>query len=1483
MINPGERFDAFSSNRLNKRDSGTGYQLSSNYIIGPKTHALFTFFHLLNRTVTSIPWIFYLSIFLANIQLIACELEPWNYGIWQGKYPELEIFLKICTIIVRYVPHNTSPTAEYIVFAIASVLTVSHLLLFIIIIMRLKSQKNASRYISVFFFYSFLVYPIFRSSFLCVSTRYMKSIVENPSVGTFFLSALALVIVIIQFIMSIIVAVACGSSPAPNIMNPMSVWAPNSWDSGVYFFMLNLCFVVVELECNAKGLVISILLCARCVGFLLTASFHAFNIYYVSFTAYQFITAIYMSFNMFEVVTITLSFKPGIIPYWIIILYFVMLPIVFFIILKVYTHVKVNKLMKKLKQAPKTEMSSGQSRAAEEGALLEAYSDLNLGKSDEALFAVRASCVLGLDCFADGSLLKYVLHTYDDLFFQMLYMSFLIPDNLNFLKQLIDSFLARRTPKFLEAAIIFQLVTSIQESSNELCSSISHEISKQTLAGFKCEQILAKFWAGCYKGDISQMSRSTFTLYQNLYELSESWRQLVIRYPYSLPTLKEYIKFLNGVGRQHRVAESILKVHPKLSDNVSSTSPNNMNDVEVNISILHQSIEDAVDRRPLSSLYHAKIRLLIAVILTFLFIIAAIVLAFVFIKISKNMGSYLYYSDTACTLVVHTPNLYEKIVMNETDARDQFFNHSKVLDTSITNLLLVMPEKILRNSSNLSLPLYVRVNEYNTSESVGIVKFMRLYSYFCRSVPFVPINDTLVQLMKKNTYGVGYSVFLASDVELYQIINLITQLQRYIPIYYGVTWGIMIIIMIPLIYNALQNVKTELKYIFNLYLTIPRSVITEFMEPDNKQDGPHRITSQQYLNQNISNGEDSKENQGMFMKDYRAVDNLKLLVHDKSATSSVIPKNFQLKVWFIIGSISFLLLIASTIEVILFTRFVGEMMLEFRTLQMTARRTIGCAIALQGILSNWTTYSYAYGLNRLNMAKDFNNQLLIAMANGNISQKLLTSTGYYNIVHNHPCTDDEDIGCWPLDHIFDYFMILATKAYNSSIPDEELNDMTELYNDYLYPMSFKLHETAYNFISDQFKEMQITLLLIFFLIVGFVTFTGFIFLKPIIRQLDSAIEAVKLPLKYIPPIKVPDLPKIMQYLQGEADWHHDKQGSETTESRFGNYLSILEYPHAIFEADKSLLFANPTFYNLIGAPREACIGLTAEAIFSRLINFAADPKHPFNQVIEYMNDTEQHTCLKLTTQFERGAHKSKNVELHLSKVESEDSKFVFVMSFDDLTEHDHYEEMTRYQRQLAENVKHSAIPLQLYNALSVDGVLKERRFERAPMVSFSISYATLRDEYDGELADGCSLFLKSSKEVSGVFPNIAKLIHEPPSFVFLYIPDESESIDVSAIQMVHFINAVINSFHSSTQMFKISCMMLVGEIIVIPMKTKLPVMEAFGAGYKVLIQTRMKIKSSGKFYVTKDTAALLTDQHSVTLNDDKENGLVVVTQKHVDD
>lgn len=1306
------------------------------------------------------------------------------------------MFLKVMTIVFRYVPNNASMLAENIVFGFIALFTFCHLFLFLSIIITLRRKKNITMQLKVFFVYSFVIVPIFRSCSISITARHLRLIIEKPSMANFFLSACALLVLSTIYFMTALCTFALGSSPSPRVANPLAIWAPNTWENVQFDILVLICMTIIELECNATELVISILLIVRLAILFSLIFLHIHKIYFLTMRAYEFVSAIFLTFDTYLIFLIILSFKPNLIPYWILITLWCVIPVLYFSILKAINFVRVRKTLVKLKKLKTLDLSPKPSTDSSDE-LLQTYTDLNLGKDWEALFAVRIACVYGLDCFANGSLLRFVMHTYESLQFNMLYMSYFIPDNLTYVKSQIDSYLSRKNPSLVESAIIFQLITSIQESSNELSQEMSQEISKQILNTMKCEQFLSKFWAGCYKGDISQMSRSTYNLYQNLADVSEDWKQLVVRYPYSIPLLVEYLKFLIGIGSQHKLAESILSVHPKLNENILSSLQETSG--EINNIVLHESIEAAVDRRPILSFYHVKLRLLATIICAFLFNIAAIILAFIFFAKCSGAGSYLYYSDTTCNLLAHSVNLLEKIETNATNGRETFFNHSKQLDLSITNLLKVMPDNILRNSSDLDYTMSVKVNEYQSTNHTGMVKFLRLYSYYSRSVAFVPYDDDLVNLMRINTFNITYSVFLASNEELYTIQRLIQKVNRFIPFFYGSIWAFTVIIMIPLIFSGIQRMKSEMKYIFNLYLTIPRSVISEFMEQ--KKSGNNNPTNlpNQFVNSAYNLAEDKEKESGYEnINDNRAIENLKLLVHDQSSTSSVIPTRFVLKIWFILFGITFMLLISATVEVVLFTDFVSEIMLSLRTLQYIARRTLGISVALQGILSNFTLFPYDYCQQRLQATKDFNSILLLATDTKIISKKFLSSDSIHSLVHDPKCTNQSDICCWSFANLIDYFFITTTKMYNDTYKEDEVRRLSNLYNDLLYPLSYKLHENGYYFILNQFTLEKTILLSIFFVVFFVVLISSIGFVRHILHELDATIAAVKLPMKYIPPIKVPDLPRIMQYLQGEADWRKGSNANESKDERVGNYLNIIEYPHALFEEDKTLLYANPPFYNLIGAPREACIGLSLEAIFSRLMNFITDQNHPFNQIIKFFDTKQsQTTCVKISTSFERPGKKSKNVEIRTSIINGEDGKHVFMLNFEDLSNHDMLEEMSRYERQLAESLKHNSIAVPLLNALSNGSEIVPKRFSMATIASFSISYASARDEYDGQIADGCSLFLRSQREVGAVFPSIVLLQQEPPQFSYLNIPDESDAIDVQAIQMVHFINAIINSFNST--------------------------------------------------------------------------------------
>ena len=135
----------------------------------------------------------------------------------------------------------------------------------------------------------------------------------------------------------------------------------------------------------------------------------------------------------------------------------------------------------------------------------------------------------------------------------------------------------------------------------------------------KCQQVLQKIWSSCYKGDITAMSRHAFTLEHIIDQLNKKWTYLALRYPFSTPILKEYIKFLKTTGCQHAHADAICQANPKLEDTTVTI------DTEINMNILKQAIEEATDRRPVITLTKMNLIFAIALIFVNLIILATVI------------------------------------------------------------------------------------------------------------------------------------------------------------------------------------------------------------------------------------------------------------------------------------------------------------------------------------------------------------------------------------------------------------------------------------------------------------------------------------------------------------------------------------------------------------------------------------------------------------------------------------------------------------------------------------------------------------------------------------------------------------------------------------------------------------------------------------------------------------------------------------------
>ena len=115
MISPGERFNAFSGHRMSKKGEGASFEIANRHVVSSERTALFTFFHLLNRTVTNVPWVFWLQIIMSFIQLAIAVLSPFCDQLWE-QIKGMKAITRILVIILRYIPVEASFMFQLILF-----------------------------------------------------------------------------------------------------------------------------------------------------------------------------------------------------------------------------------------------------------------------------------------------------------------------------------------------------------------------------------------------------------------------------------------------------------------------------------------------------------------------------------------------------------------------------------------------------------------------------------------------------------------------------------------------------------------------------------------------------------------------------------------------------------------------------------------------------------------------------------------------------------------------------------------------------------------------------------------------------------------------------------------------------------------------------------------------------------------------------------------------------------------------------------------------------------------------------------------------------------------------------------------------------------------------------------------------------------------------------------------------------------------------
>ena len=1543
MITPGERFNAFSTNRLIKKEENTIFGYNQKLILSPTKNAVFVFIHLLNRSITNIPWLFWISLIVTFVQLAVAVIHPFNENHWRDVDGMLG-FNKVLSIIIRYKPITASETVSIIIFVIYCVLVIFHQVLFFVIVSLIKHKKDINILLKIFFFYSYLFQPLFRSSIVCVVSEQVTQIVRNPSFGSFFLSLFALIILLMQFFMTGFLQFVMGSSPSPNLVNPLAIWGPCAWWSVIFEIYCNLIFVYLEfirsVDNNVVYAILNVILLLISIPH---AIFQSITTYFISYAAYEYIAGILWAICAFTCVHFLICFIPDKLPFWLVILLWALFPVLLFVIMRTITVARLKKALRNLDQCgtPTTivddnNMDNYQQNNSITAPLLNdnqeeygderhssVYDSLNLKNAAQAIFLTRAACVTNHPAFIDLSLLQYCIATFPSGMFSFLHLAFLVQNQHAFVQHLIDIFLESKNPGVLESCVIFQIITSMQESSNDLPQSLVRELGKQKLQAMKCQQLLSKFWTSCYKGDITQMSRHAYTLNRHINDISTNWKVLILRYPFSTPVLKDYIGFLNGIGTQHKIAEAILTNHPQLNDMNSQNF-----EQDLNTPILHQAVEDAVDRRPISSITKIRLSFVTAILLAVIFFVFVIVISFVFMSDYNTYNDFIYKSEYFASVFSSIPNFFDDVIFatDEYEPRLKIFYATENLENSLNDLLGKIPSDILNQSSRSSNPLFIQVDLYNNTENSDFVNTLRLVSYFARSLSFVPTSDSAASLVINNLIGTIdlFNSTMSNSIESIQ--NVVNNIKRYSPIFYVLNWVLLIVITIPLLYTSIKALKDEMTYIFSIYLTIPRSTITKFIEitGGKQQDkkAPNMFISQSFVPNAITTTttlRDDEENENK--PGGNVADSFKMLVNDSSSNISVLPKNFVLKTSLIFGIFCGIIAILSTIGAYLFISFSESLIEYYYTQKIVSDRTSGASIVMHAITSCGEDLDLNALIYIINSINELHTAILFKDSTLHLSSEALNDPVISAIQTSERCEDQSNYSCRSMISLYDLFTNQASNITsffsNGTSFDRNANSFESLrrmYNDELYPLLSNVQDELYEFTKDSISFFQTEILIIIIVGLAATLIMTFFFVRPIVKEIDLSIEAVKLPLKHIPPVEIADLQKVLMYLQGESDFKRGGSNEKGNESQGGNsILNCMLCPFAIFEDDLSLLFANSAFYTLLGTSREAAIGLPLADIFASTIPFRNNESHPFNSLLDTVSQLQRGVSpvnvIEIRTELEINNHSPCPVMIRLVGIckssnqqeDEEDGKqnlkaSSYAVFVTDLSHKKVLEEKMKYEMEVSKKLMENTISKSLSAALWNGEGLEPKQFEFIPMVVFTIKYNHNDEESEDDLMIAYSLFLRTANDVNQNFSkSITKLIQDPPKWFYISgyentaprTPTNSslvtapanntsstasilDEMSYSIVELCHFALSIIDVYNaSSSTKYGLCAIVHVGQLSLVPLQLALPTIEPLGIGYMKL-KSLIPLAKPGTVLVTSDVEGIIGNRRSFTLSKENE-------------
>lgn len=1470
-MNGEERFHPFEPDRLQK--ARTKKQVVGGASLSPQKTAVLALTHLLNRAMPLSRGAAWLRWLLQLIRALITCIVPSCVAMWDGTPMGSACNGFIWALC--FIQPEASSVAAIVLFVAYLILLVVIFALLGAALVRIRKNRQAGKVTGALFVVTRIILPILSGSMIWLFTDFCKRIISQPSVPTFFLSLFALIGLLATLSVTFMGSIVTAANPIPDISDPMAAWAAECWFAGTFQILIQFNFVILcvvrSMSKQTAGIVVIVYDLVAVVPIMAIVIKRQFCINYWGYEFCMIATTEMAIMFAFVGVWMVGNFSW---PYWVLFCVWFGALIVVFVVYRMIVNKRLKTIFEELDSQTLAVAEAGERdevttllQESQEAHSVDHFRGLSHKSARSALDTVRAACVYNSPLFMDLSLLKWAIAGYPEVKFELLQLAFLIPNNDELFKATMEEVQGSVHMTFKHYMIIYQMMMTIQESSNELTPAILRDVSKQKLATMKCQQIVTKFWTSCYKGDISQMSRMALNVHNNIKNIDRRWRFLLSRYPRSHPIFKEYVQFLNGIGCQHGLADSITKLHPTLCE---VKSPENEDDA--NIAQLQNSIERAVEQRPIRGIRRLNTVTCVLIGISVAFLLISAIGSIVIASSLSNSNEFvidLFDAETGLSNIgVFACDLKEG---NET-ARISVWESSNTVSVAFSEGALVATDAqfIMLTGKMVEIASESKLLSVNLPDGVTFL------TYTGRAISGSPVDDDSYATLGLNVHNVVDAISSVSFKALSDVDTICSFYAKYGIFYDVVVWAVLVVIMIPMVYLTLRNVKKEMSYLFSFYISIPHSVLAKFAEgvagmavsrgPD-KRSQLMRLSAS--FVQSRNEGNDVYESNAGNM----VADGFKIIVGDSASRASVLPKYFALKTGLLIVLSVAYFGIFTTISWQLNTNFIQEYCECLWTERVAAERMSALGIATNMVLWNQykETFDKATILENIDLAIAYHTALFSIDSAYHINKEAASVPEQKRLLFDARCDDDSDIECMSFAHVFDWFTNKLVELVEGEVVPtaEDLLKVRRVYVRDLNVMmmsSFNLFREYTEKVMDD--EMIIQSVLLSASIIVFL-FLFFFLIFPTMRRIDETLCSVKIPMKLIHPYDLVDIPRLIQYLRGECDWSDDKGSSDkVTEKAVGDLiLNVMGSPLGVFGSDLSLLVANSEFYSLLNTSREACVGLPMAEIFSTCMAFERDETHPFNSVLQTVSQLQRGTSpvnqIQINCDLELQGKSKSPVLLKLVGIaenqnpNDEESLCAdhFAIFITDLKPKLILEDKLKFESDMAARLMEAAVPRVLATALQQEKDQLTRTFTNVPLLMLSIKFDDFEDETDDVVLKVYSNVMRAAQEAGQIFASVSRIVYRPPVWVYaggIALVGSDRSFCVH--ETISFALTVLEKFSESEHDPYNLCVTLhYGDITVMEIPLEVPVIEVFGADYEKL-RLASSLSGPGTVLATREMA-----------------------------